>query len=60
MKKTEYKVMTSYGISNGATYRRLYTDDDDKRYIKTKEGYQCVEGTKCLDYIFREVKGEVR
>lgn len=54
MKRTEYKVMTSYGISNGPTYRRLYVDENGQRYIKTKDGYQCIEGTKCLDYMFKE------
>ena len=54
MKKTAYTVITSYGASTATQYRRLYIDDDGKRYVKIKGEWKCVEGTKCLDWLIKD------
>ena len=46
MKKTKYKVYASWGGSTG--WKRVYTDENGKRYIRGKYGYKCIEGTPCL------------
>ncbi len=46
MKKTKYKVYASWGGSTG--WKRVYTDEKGKRYIRGKYGYKCIEGTPYL------------
>lgn len=55
MKKTDYKVMTSYSLNASANiWKRVYTDESGLRYIKIKDGYKCIENTPCLNYISRD------
>ena len=54
MKKTEYKVITSYSQSCATTYKRVYVDCNGQRYIKVKDGYKCIEGTPCVTYMFKD------
>lgn len=53
MKKTKYKALTSYSMSN-VTYKRVYVDDNGKRFIKTKDGYKCIEGTECVNNMIED------
>lgn len=54
MKRTEYKVMTGYGITHGATYRRVYEDEKGNRYIRENGKYKCIEGLPCMEYMTRD------
>lgn len=54
MRKTKFKVMTGYGISNGPTYRRVYEDDNGKKYIRTKDGYVYIEDKPCIRYLLED------
>lgn len=54
MKKTEYKVMTNYGITHGATYRRVYEDEKGNRYIRENGEYKCIEGMPCMEYMIKD------
>lgn len=49
MKRTPYSVMVSWGMNNfNGTWRRVYEDDKHLRYIRTKNGYECIEDKKEL------------
>lgn len=54
MKRTEYIVMTYYSMTSGTVWKRVYVDKDGKRYIRVKNGYQCIEGTPCIDSIMKD------
>ena len=47
MKRTEYKVTTLWSMER-VEHRRVYEDEDGKRYIRTKNGYECIEENKRL------------
>ncbi len=53
MKKTEYKVMVTSGLIK-STWKRVYVDEEGKRYIKEKGTYKCIENTPCIDWIERD------
>lgn len=53
MKRTEFKVVVSYGISHGATYRRVYEDENGQKYIRENGSYKCIEDLPCIRYLVR-------
>ena len=53
MKKTEYKVMVSYGISTGPKYRRVWEDENGRRYIRESGKYKDIENLPCAKYLTR-------
>lgn len=54
MKRTDYKVLTNYSMgASRIKWNRVYEDSDGLRYIRSKEGYKCIENTPCLNYISR-------
>lgn len=52
MKKTEFITLVSWSMTN-VVYRRVYVDEEGKRYIKEKGGYKCIENCPCIKYIRR-------
>lgn len=55
MKKTTFKVISSYSLTgNTLATKRVYVDESGLRYIKTKDGYRCIENTPCLNYIIED------
>lgn len=50
MEKTEYITMTSWSMTN-VVHRRVYADEDGKRYIKDHGEYKCIENTPCIKYL---------
>lgn len=54
MKKTEYTTMKSSSFCSGEVWRRVYIDEDGKRYIKDHGKYMCIENTPCIDFMVKD------
>ena len=52
MKKTEFITLVSWSMTR-VVYRRVYVDEEGKRYIKEKGSYKCIENCPCIKYLTR-------
>lgn len=50
MRKTEYITLVSWSMTN-CVYRRVYADEEGKRYIKEHGEYKCIENLPCIKYL---------
>jgi len=59
MKKTEYKTNVLFGYPNKKIWRRVYVDENGKRYVRNSTCFVCIEGTPCIEHITKvEVERE--
>lgn len=61
MKKTDYIVhVGNTGKYGTPVYQRLYVDNENKKYVRQKKGYLCIDNLPCGDRIVFNPKSNWR
>lgn len=54
MTKTEYTALVSSGFYKKEVFKRVYVDEQGKRYIKESNEYKCIENTQCVNFMVKD------
>lgn len=61
MKKTDYVAhVRDAGKYGTPVYQRVYVDDENRKYVRQKKGYLCIDNLPCAARLVRNPRSDWR